>query len=263
MSLLIWPVSARAELRNSMIRATDSFGDMLAVITRGFLSGSELDLRSSAFDTAQSKYKSIFAKLTDNLKEAKLEHYILGTEEVFKLENNLVNCMQRLAQAIGGLRSAAMTQFALLKEDERSNDPELVASQSQPLDVQGNPSCSRPGNRKDRFAALTAIEEASEEGSGAEDNRAEDSHYGQSSAQSTKVNSDDSPDGSPTSAIRTPADIFSRFISHLGPSMKSLAYSLTEILRELPFGDGPGYKIAINEHFVSSLTEALYMAPFI
>jgi hypothetical protein len=56
---------------------------------------------------------------------------------------------------------------------------------------------------------------------------------------------------------RTPAEIFSRFIVHLGPSMKSLAYTLSQILLELPFGDGPDYAITINEHFKSSLTEAL------
>jgi hypothetical protein len=39
--------------------------------------------------------------------------------------------------------------------------------------------------------------------------------------------------------------------------MKSLAYTLSQILLELPFGDGPDYAITINEHFKSSLTEAL------
>jgi len=48
---------------------------------------------------------------------------------------------------------------------------------------------------------------------------------------------------------------------HLGPSMKSLAYTLSQILQELPFGEGPDYAIKINEHFKSSLTEALYALP--
>ncbi len=57
--------------------------------------------------------------------------------------------------------------------------------------------------------------------------------------------------------VRTPSDIFARFITHLGPPMKSLAYTLTEILRELPFGKGPEFQITINEHFRTSLTDAL------
>ncbi|RAL65877.1 hypothetical protein DID88_005540 [Monilinia fructigena] len=60
-SLLAWPISARAELRESMIKTTDSFGDMLTMITGGFLSGAETDLRSASFNQAQKKYKSAFS----------------------------------------------------------------------------------------------------------------------------------------------------------------------------------------------------------
>jgi hypothetical protein len=44
---------------------------------------------------------------------------------------------------------------------------------------------------------------------------------------------------------------------HLGPSMKSLAYTLSEVLVELPFGPAPDYVIAINDHFRTSLADAL------
>lgn len=167
-SLLIWPVSARTELRDTMIKVTDSFGDMLTMITRGFLSGSETDLRSTTFNNALSRYKSVFTELTKNLKEAKLEHYVLGTEDQYKLEAKLVNCLQKLAQSIGGLRSAATTQFTLLREAaiSGSNTP-IHAGRTIP-EVR-NSSISIVNARQDRFAVLTAIEEASEEGSGAED----------------------------------------------------------------------------------------------
>ncbi|EHL03487.1 hypothetical protein M7I_0432 [Glarea lozoyensis 74030] len=74
--------------------------------------------------------------------------------------------------------------------------------------------------KQDRFAILTAIEEASEEGSGAEDQGEQPRPQ------------------------------------QLGPSMKSLAYTLSQILDELPFGEGPAYEIAINDNFQTSLTEA-------
>jgi hypothetical protein len=252
-SLLVWPVSARTELRETMIKATDSFGDMLTMITRGFLSGSESDMRSTSFNSAQSRYKSVFTQLTKNLKEAKLEHYVLGTEDEYKLEANLVNCMQRLAQSIGGLRSAAMTQFTLLKES--SNFGSSTPVNSGRFSGPGGSGVMSPNSRKDRFGTLTAIEEASEEGSGAEDQPSlgrrpalerSGTEASLASFQSTTLPS-----------VRTPADIFSRFITHLGPSMKSLAYSLSRILEELPFGQGPDYAIAINEHFKTSLTDAL------
>ena len=37
---------------------------------------------------------------------------------------------------------------------------------------------------------------------------------------------------------------------------KSLAYTLREVLDELPFGPGPEYEMAINEHFRHSLVDA-------
>jgi hypothetical protein len=249
-SLLVWPVSARRELRETMIKTTDSFGDMLKMITQGFLSGSETDLRSTPFNKAQSKYKSVFTQLTKNLKEAKLEHYVLGTEEEYKLEASLVNCMQRLAQSIGGLRSAATTQFSLLRETAGIGTP----SNTLRFTPQINDG-STITSRQERFAVLTAIEEASEEGSGAEDLQTPEATPLRQGV--TRQGTDISISSTMMPTARTPAEIFSRFIVHLGPSMKSLAYTLSQILLELPFGDGPDYAITINEHFKSSLTEAL------
>lgn len=39
--------------------------------------------------------------------------------------------------------------------------------------------------------------------------------------------------------------------------MKSLAYTLSQILDELPFGEGPKFEITINENFRDSLTDSL------
>jgi len=249
-SLLVWPVSARTELRETMIKTTDSLGDMLAMITGGFLSGSETDLKSSTFNKVLSRYKSVFTQLTKNLKEAKFEHYMLGTEDQYKLEASLVNCMQRLAQSIGGLRSAAATQFTLLRESARGNSTPVNSHRTMP---EIGSISSALENRQDRFAVLTAIEEASEEGSGTEE--ASTAHHSRHPTGGSLA----SVGSFPLPTVRTPADIFSRFITHLGPSMKSLAYTLSKILDELPFGDGPHYAITINENFTSSLTDALYV----
>lgn len=252
-SVLIWPVSARTELRETMIKTTDSFGDMLTMITRGFLSGSETDLRSTSFNNALNRYKSVFTQLTKNLKEAKFEHYVLGTEDEYKIESSLVNCMQRLAQSIGGLRSAATTQFTLLAEGAGIGTPINSMRYSRPQ-IHGESAFSTLIGRQDRFAILTAIEEASEEGSGTEDHQTQEQPEPQRlDSQGTEV----SIASTIMPTVRTPAEIFSRFLLVLGPSMKSLAYTLSQILQELPFGDGPKYSIAINEHFKTSLTDAL------
>ncbi|KAL1842749.1 hypothetical protein VTK73DRAFT_3047 [Phialemonium thermophilum] len=39
--------------------------------------------------------------------------------------------------------------------------------------------------------------------------------------------------------------------------MKSLAYTLSEVLREPPFGSAPDYEITVNDHFRQSLADAL------
>ncbi|KAH9223420.1 hypothetical protein DL95DRAFT_431393 [Leptodontidium sp. 2 PMI_412] len=247
-SLLLWPISARTELRETMINVTDSFGDMLTLITRGFLSGSETDLRSTTFIKAQNKHKAVFTKLKTNLKEARFEHYLLGTEEEYKLQVSLVTCMQRLAQSIGGLRSAALTQFSLLRESTTFGNGTPLSSRYSPQ-IEGL--VSPMSSRHDRFAVLTAIEEASEEGSGAEDRDDEPPNPFERQASTVSYGSSTMP------TVRTPSEIFSRFIMHLGPSMKSLAYTLSQILQELPFGEGPQYEIKINDHFKTSLTEAL------
>ncbi|KAL3424390.1 hypothetical protein PVAG01_03671 [Phlyctema vagabunda] len=243
-NLLVFPVSARTALRENMIGTTDSFGDMLATITRGFLSGSETDLRSSAFNDALKRYRSSYTLLTKNLQEAKLEHYVLGTEEAYRLEDKLVNCMRRLQQSIGGLRSAATTQFALIKETGNGTTSSANVRFAVP-EIQDEPTAR---NRPDRFAVLSAIDEASEESSGDDI---------QNSTKFQRINSFSSATGMKAPSAKTPSEIFTRFITHLGPSMKSLAYTLSEILQELPFGPGPDYKIAINEQFRQSLSEAL------
>jgi hypothetical protein len=236
-NLLVWPVYARYALRRTMINATDAFGDMLTTITQSFLDGSETDLRSSAFLDANRRYKFVFGQLSKNLKEAKAEHYVLGTENEYKHEAKLVNCMHKLAQAIGGLRSAAMTQFTLLRETAANGC-------STPSDsIRYSRAQIRSGTLS---LALSAIDEAPDESSEAEDLEREFRTARQDSIATTFM---------PTA--RTPSEIFNRFIAHLGPSMKSLAYSLSQILQELPFSDEPDFKIAINEHFKTSLTDAL------
>lgn len=203
-SFLISPVSAREELRTDLIQVTDSFGDMLAMITRGFLTGSEQEPEQQQYRKASEKYRKVLSSLTKNLKEAKYEHYIVGTEREYQLEAKLVNCMQTLAQSIGGLRSAATTQFLLI------TSPSVTGSTTP---ASTKPPCTpRFGciasvvddlqSPSEDHGVLAAIDEISEDGS-----------------------LDDSPiphafseDGSMRSA-RTPSDIFTRFIIQLGPSM--------------------------------------------
>ncbi|KAL8840903.1 MAG: hypothetical protein Q9170_001096 [Blastenia crenularia] len=223
-SFSIYPVSARVDLRENLISFTDSLSEVLAMITQSFLTGSEEELQRPQYRDAMDKYKELLASMEKHLKEAKYEHYMAGTERQYQLEAKLVDCMQRLAQNIGGLRSAATTQFLILSQ------PRL-----------GSSSGIRRGTevetaRIEHPLILTAIDEVSENGeneSGLE------------------------PEVGRETSILTPEDAFSEFILHLGPSIKSLAFTLREILDDLPFGPGPEYEVTVNVKYTSSLGDAV------
>ena len=212
-SFLISPVSARTDLRDEIAQVTDSFADLLTMITRGFLTGHEEELQQQAFEDAMNTYKKLFKSLTKNLTEAKYEHYVVGTEREHHLYAQLVNCMQRLGQNIGGLRSAATTEFWLLAQ----SDPKT------PDFVKGGLTPRKPPDRESYFprinngpvspaeshAVLESIDEMPE-------NSSPDESPGILNSPLLGQRQDSFPSNA------TGPDIFSRFIVQLGPSMVSV-----------------------------------------
>lgn len=201
-SLLIKPISARKELREDLVKTTDALSDMMAMITTSFLSGSEDDLRAPPFVAASARFKSCFSSMTKNLKEARNEHYFLGTEKHYAIEVRLVRCMETLAQNIGGLRSAATTQFTLVKQAPGYG----YGTPSSPHQrVEFSPLSPDYAGIRDRIQSLSAIDEVPED--------------------SSDAGSEHTPRRAPSideSSIQTvvsTADMFSVFISHLGPPM--------------------------------------------
>ena len=240
---VLFPISARKELRKNLRELTDSFGDMLAMITRGFLTGSEEELEQRGFHEASDRYKAFNASLSKHHSEAKWEHYVYGTEGEYNLETKLISCMQRMAQNIGGLRSAATTQFNLLAQSTAYGGATPLTSAYTPTTAGLSANLTRIDSwmsYQENFPQLEAIEENPSE---------------EELDKAREQKSSEESDGPPT--MQRPADIFERFIMHLGPSMKSLAFTLKQILDELPYGPAPQFKIAVNPHFRSSLVEAI------
>jgi gas vesicle protein len=254
-ALLIRPTSARNEFRDTFIKATDAMAEMLTLITRSFLSGYEEDLKASAYLKASSQSKAAFKTLVKNLGEAKYEHYILGTEDQHAIEARLVKCLEQLVQSIGGLRSAAETQFTLLAQSEGAQNgngsgfgadfPTVSQGSTILSDHSPEPMLSPSLSIAERRSSILAsIDELPEESAEVSDN------------ESARLDSRSWKLPSGLHSNLTAADMFSIFIAHLGPPMKSLSYTLREVLEELPFGPGPEYLIAINEHFRYSLVDA-------
>lgn len=246
-NLLVWRVSAVSLLRISMGKASGCLGDMLAQITISFLDGSPGSLSSEEFIAASSSYSTLHPQLARNLRESKFERYFWGDENLYQLDRAVVKSIETLAQSIGGLRSAATTQFTLLEESHAlspSEPAKPVSDAGWSSTLSRDPSALST-NDKTGVTALSAIEEVS----------------GKSAGQDRSDGNNDSKATRPvqTVQLRNASDIFDFFISLLGPSMKSLAYTLSEVLGEQPFGSSPDFKVTVNDNFRHSLTEALFL----
>jgi hypothetical protein len=237
-SFLVAPTSARKEWREDLVKITDYLEEILTTITRGFLSGSEYDLQNESFTAAQNAYKSTFISLVKNLREARFEHYVLGTEKEHDLEVRLVKCIERLAQSLFGLRSAASTQFQLIANDVSGSAPRQTTEADLLMSPMQSFSLGHAGDRPEPMFldAIVELPETASPPNGLPD----------------RMMSSDSV----TPAVTGAADIFSMFISQLGPSMKSLAFTLKGVLNELPFGPAPDYKVIFDNHFRHSLVDA-------
>lgn len=234
-NLLLWRTSARSQLREAMTKSSSSLGDMLGMIAHSFLGGAEEEMQSAEFTKAEKAHETAYAKMTKSLREAKFEHYFVGDEKIYQLDKAVYKSLENLAQSIRGLNSAANTQFALLKEP-----PSGIRSGSVSPSAPLSPSAlhrTSSSTFRNHHPTLSAIDEYSDESENDQPGRGR------------------SPSSVPT--FRSPADIFELFIALLGPSMKSLAFTLSEVLRDPPFGEAPNYDITINDHFRQSLIDAL------
>ncbi|POR32711.1 Uncharacterized protein TPAR_07127 [Tolypocladium paradoxum] len=239
-NLLVWRVSARDVLRRSIATASACLADKLSFITKGFLNGSEEEVNSPEYGRTTAKYNAAYAQMSKSLREAKLEYYFMGHETTYRLDKRLYKSVEALAQAIGGLRSALDTQLTLLKEDLSAGPQASASAVMSP----GTPTLSPRLAR----ALSTFLDETREPLSVIKEDEDEPRTLSQ-------TQSDPSLDKSPM--FRAPSDIFALFMALLGPSMKSLVFTLSEILRESPFDKDSMNKVTVNDRLRDSLRDAL------
>lgn len=260
-NVLVLPVTARTELKVDMENNTDLLGELLISITRAFLSGREEDLQDEFFEDLQKEHQSALQKMNQDLREAKNEYFVLGNEKLYDVASRLVDCLDRLSQDLGGLRSAALAQFALVNSSSHHNTQ------------QHNPSETPEGRRPSWFTSakermpglLDVINEASNENEDTDEAAV---------AQPGAVDSyfaplDRSVSATSVAQLESPEDMFRTFIKQLGPPTKSLVYTLKQILDELPFNEpqkpqtaytrwlNSNFEVAINDNFHSSLKDAI------
>lgn len=199
-SFLIFPVSARKKLRANLTATTESLAIMLVILTEGFLSGSEEELKADEFVNAAARHKKAYGQLDALVKEAKLEHYVVGTEKEYRLEKNLVRQVQDITHNMGGLRSAAAVQFQLLKATKLAESTQLEGGPSGP----GHVSLLSPLSfHEGESSFLESIDERPEERDCVK-NRPNSAH--------------DQYDMTASDHVLPHSDIFAVFIHYLGPS---------------------------------------------
>lgn len=241
-NLLVWRQSARHVLRRSMATAAACLADKLAVISRCFLDGSDDEVRSPAYARFAADCHAAYARMSAGLREAKLEHYAVGREAVYRLDKRLCKSLEALAQAVGGLRSALDTQVTLLHEAPAAPGPPRPASPVSPGHLPLSPRLVRATSTlfaDEARESLEAIDEADDE----------------QPLTLWHARSDPALDAAPT--FRAPSDIFSLFMALLGPSMKSLVYTLSETLRECPFDGDSMSAVTVNGRLRDSLRDAV------
>lgn len=200
-SMLVKPKSARKELREDLVKVTDLLEEYLTLITSAFLTGSDDEIKAQ-MGTLSSRYRTAFNYLVKNLREAKFEYYVLGTEEEYKIHARLVKCVERLAQNLIGLRSAATTQFDLIAKSGQANVT-LLSRRNSITSSLASPATIRAS---EPFESLEAITEEPE-------NEADHN--------SAEASTDLPPQSSISATATDPNEIFVMFIGQLGPSMVS------------------------------------------
>ena len=234
-NFIVLPVRARVQLNKDLTRNTDLLGEILIVITRSFLLGQQSVLADGK--QLEKDHQASLTSMKKNLIEAQREHYVLGTEGQYLVEKSVVECLERLSQDLGGLKSSALAQFSMLKSivgPGGGTTPQQHAPLSSPnflpADSAMSPSQQSPGQE----TSLGPILEAPEEN--------------EAFVQPSNGLAPDS---------NSPVSIFVNFVNQLGPPAKSLVYTLKQILDDLPFQSGS--VVAVNEHFRSSLRQAIDM----
>ena len=230
-SFLVFPISARHRLKKNLLQVTDTLADMLALITSSFLSGDEAELEDSVFHGVSDEHKKLSSTITQNLKEARYEHYLVGTERQALIEARLSHCVQRISQSIGGLRSAAAMQFVVTKQPAFGSKQSSALNPATPHWMDSMESSKVIANDRDVL-----------------------SYFAPPSPKQGPISQSASTQLPP---FRSPAQIFGLFIHNLGPAMRSLAFTLKEILDDCPFDASKQYVVTTNPKFKTSLDRAL------
>ncbi|CDK26977.1 unnamed protein product [Kuraishia capsulata CBS 1993] len=214
---LIWPTSAEVELRQKLNETCDILSSLLRQSTNKFLRYEDIDSPDVRHLTQALKKNT--SSLTESLHHAKFELVPMGKEMQYHVLDDLVSSSLKLAMDIRGLMRSVEMQWNLLQEKE-SSIPEV----------------DRSTLASDPNSVYTLF-------------RSGDSMMDGSSRAQSLINEDSEDDV----VASKPKELFDLFVYYLGPSMKSFAFTMRQILDGIPFDDTPEYANRETSHYSRSL----------
>ncbi|KAB8261888.1 Fusaric acid resistance protein-like-domain-containing protein [Aspergillus pseudonomiae] len=240
-SFLVFPVSAQKKLRSNLAVATRSMAIMQSTITEGFLRRTAHEFQGFDYTGAATRLKKAHGELDKLLYETKLEQYVAGWERVHDHEAKLVHWAHGIVHTTGALHSSALLALETLKRPKFADHP-----------LDGRTANAPAATWNDQQSTISAADaatllpvdlvmlETNAPGNG-------QPVSGQLGRISNQRVSD--------SFLVT--ELFDSFIDRLGPSVRSLTLTLTNICAEIPLGLSLDDRVALSPNSAAILSQAI------
>ena len=233
---LIWPVSATKLLQETLSHSYLNYSLVLLTLTRRFVAGEQLTKKDMAL--VDSLRKNV-TQLQQYLEEAKFELRLWGQEEEWNYYQGLVATTISLARHLQALSSATTMQWNLLNESDADNASSTSTMRSYTTDDFGNSltslnrlvsNCPTPATHHHQYHNRKGIDE--------EVDQDQDQDQREGAAPSLQL--------------------FDLFIYHLAPSIRSLVYTIRDVMVNAPFNQSDT-KSLDPETLRTALVKALEM----
>ncbi|KAE8378162.1 Fusaric acid resistance protein-like-domain-containing protein [Aspergillus bertholletiae] len=241
-SFLVFPVSAHRKLRSNLAVATRSIAVMQSTVMEAFLHRAERDFHGFDYTGASTRLKKAHSVLDTLLYETKMEQYVAGWERAHGHEQRLVRWTHSIVHTTGALHSSALLALETLKRPKFADRPNDRRDAATPPTATENEQQSTVSNAN--VSILQPVARARLEAN-ASDN-GQPSPAQRHGARGSQL---------PESVIVT--ELFDSFVDQLGPSMRSLSATLTDIFAGVPLGLSLDDRVAMDPSSTIILTQAI------
>ncbi|GAB1206318.1 hypothetical protein APSETT445_005003 [Aspergillus pseudonomiae] len=240
-SFLVFPVSAQKKLRSNLAVATRSMAIMQSTITEGFLRRTAHEFQGFDYTGAATRLKKAHGELDKLLYETKLEQYVAGWERVHDHEAKLVHWAHGIVHTTGALHSSALLALETLKRPKFADHP-----------LDGRTANAPAATWNDQQSTISAADAATLQPVDLVMLETNAPGNGQPvSGQLGRINNQRVSD----SFFVT--ELFDSFVDRLGPSVRSLTLTLTNICAEIPLGLSLDDRVALSPNSAAILSQAI------